>query len=157
MFAVPPNTLVLPAAPALVHPARIAAEVARDRGRWAHLLRYDPEERFAALVESTGEVEVWLLSWLPGQHTELHDHAGAAGAFTVVVGALTERAVRAGRQDPTGHAVAAGQTRVFGPDHVHQVHNLGADPAVSIHVYLPYRSVMNRYRLNPATGVAHRD
>jgi predicted metal-dependent enzyme (double-stranded beta helix superfamily) len=138
VFAVPPNTIALPAAPVAVHPGRIAAEVARDRDRWAHLLRYDPDERFAALIESTGDVEVWLLSWLPGQQTDLHDHAGSAGAFTVVSGILTERVIRGTSE--VAHPVIVGRTRVFGPNYVHHVRNDGVDPAVSIHVYRPERA-----------------
>jgi predicted metal-dependent enzyme (double-stranded beta helix superfamily) len=138
LFAVPANTVALPAAPVAVHPGRIAADVARDRDRWAHLLRYDPDERFAALVESTGDVEIWLLSWLPGQHTDLHHHAGSAGAFTVVSGVLTERVIRGATE--VEHPVIVGRTRVFGPSYVHHVRNDGVDPAVSIHVYRPERA-----------------
>lgn len=140
MFAVPPNTVALPDAPAAAHPARIAAMVARDRSRWAHLLRYDPAERFSALVESSEHFEIWLLSWLPGQSTDLHDHDGAAGAFTVVNGELTERVVKPGRPDVL-HTVAVGQSRVFGARYAHQVRNDGIDPAVTIHVYRPHRAM----------------
>ncbi len=152
MFAVPANTVVLPQARAAVHPARIAAEFARDRDRWSHLLRYDPDERFATLVESTGDVEVWLLSWLPGQHTDLHDHAGSAGAFTLVDGVLSERVIR--ETTEIEHLVGVGRTRVFGPRHVHQVRNAGADPAVSIHVYRPERAGMTSYRFDRTSGLA---
>ena len=34
--------------------------------------------------------EAWLLTWLPGQGTDWHDHGGSAGAFVVVQGALVE-------------------------------------------------------------------
>ncbi|HEX3589516.1 MAG TPA: cysteine dioxygenase family protein [Pseudonocardiaceae bacterium] len=138
MFAVPANTVALPAAAG--HPARTAIDVARDRDRWTPLLRYDPDERFAALVAATPEAEVWLLSWLPGQHTDVHDHAGAEGAFTVVSGVLMETVSRVGGS--TEHLVAEGSTRVFGPGYVHRVRNLGPDPAVSIHVYRPRRPPM---------------
>lgn len=136
MFAVPDNTLVLPAAPA-TSPARIAIEVARDRARWTPQLRYDPDSRYATLIDATPAVEIWLLSWLPGQHTELHDHAGSTGAFTVVSGVLTETVARAAGS--TEHLVTVGRTRVFGPRYTHRVRNLGDDPAVSIHVYTPNR------------------
>ncbi|GGS51943.1 cysteine dioxygenase [Actinokineospora fastidiosa] len=129
MFAVPPNTVALGGTPAAAHPVLIARQVAADRARWAHLLRYDPDERFAALVERTLDQEVWLLSWLPGQATDLHDHGWASGALTVVTGTLTERV------GGVEHALAAGQSRVFGPGYAHQVRNDSADPAVSIHVY----------------------
>jgi predicted metal-dependent enzyme (double-stranded beta helix superfamily) len=136
VFAVPANTVLSPAAPA-TSPARIAIEVARDRARWAPLLRYDPDDRFAALVHADDGMEIWLLSWLPGQHTEVHDHAGSTGAFTVVSGVLTETVVRAAHE--TEHLVTSGRTRVFGPSYTHLVRNLGDDPAVSIHVYSPHR------------------
>ena len=85
-------------------------EVARNRDRWSHLLRYDPDERYAALVEAHDDAEIWLLSWLPGQHTGRHDHAGAAGAFTVVSGALMETVFRPSGE--TEHLVTVGRTRV---------------------------------------------
>jgi quercetin dioxygenase-like cupin family protein len=140
MFAVPPNTIALPDVLSAAHPARIATMVANDRSRWAHLLRYDPTDRFSALVESSQDFEIWLLSWLPGQSTDLHDHDGAAGAFTVVNGELTERVVKPGRRDAV-HTVAVGQSRVFGPQYTHQVGNDGIDPAVTIHVYRPRRGM----------------
>lgn len=140
MFAVPPNTIALPDVLSAAHPARVAAMVARDRSRWAHLLRYDPAERFSALIESSQHFEIWLLSWLPGQATDLHDHDGAAGAFTVVQGELTERVVKSGQQD-VEHTVRVGQSRVFGPRYAHQVRNDGIDPAVTIHVYRPHRAM----------------
>ena len=140
MFAVPPNTVALPDLPAAAHPARVATDVARDRSRWAHLLRYDPAERFSVLVESTEHFEIWLLSWLPGQSSDLHDHDGAEGAFTVVNGELTERVRKPGQPDAE-LTVSAGQTRVFGARYAHQVRNDGIDPAVTIHVYRPHRAM----------------
>jgi predicted metal-dependent enzyme (double-stranded beta helix superfamily) len=154
VFAVPANTVALTTVPTTVHPARIAADLARARHRWAHLLRYDPAERYSALIESTGEVEIWLLSWLPGQHTDLHDHAGSAGAFTVVSGVLTERVIRTDSLIEVEHPVTVGRTRVFGPGYVHQVRNAGTDPAVSIHVYRPERAGMTPYHFDPRTGLS---
>lgn len=155
MFAVPENTLARPADRAIAHPARIAREFAAARHTWAHLLRYDPEQRWFGLLERTEEHEAWLLSWLPGQYTDLHDHGGAAGAFTVVSGVLSERAVKtdaAGRASQALHTLTAGQSRVFGPGYAHQVHNHGPDPAVSIHVYRPERA-MTPYTFDPVTGL----
>lgn len=137
MFAVPPNTVLPSAGAATRHPVRIAMDLAAHRDSWRHLLRYDPEQRYSALIEATGEYEAWLLSWLPGQHTDVHDHGGATGAFTVVSGTLTERVIRGEHTDE--HEVGIGQSRVFGPRYVHQVRNAGADPAVSVHVYRPER------------------
>jgi predicted metal-dependent enzyme (double-stranded beta helix superfamily) len=155
VFAVPPNTLARPANRALAHPVRIAREFAAVRHTWTHLLRYDPEQRWAGLLERTEEHEAWLLSWLPGQHTELHDHGGATGAFTVVSGKLTERAIQTRGPTPVQalHSVVAGQSRVFGPNYVHQVHNDSPDPAISIHVYRPARARMTLYTTDPVHGL----
>nr|WP_179537353.1 cysteine dioxygenase family protein [Actinopolyspora biskrensis] len=144
MFAVPPNTVANASDLARAHPVRIARETAYTRRSWAHLVRYDRERRWAVLLRRTADYEVWILSWLPGQHTELHDHGGADGAFTVVSGVLNERAVRSdsGHHPAEAlHTLVAGQSRVFGPNYAHQVHNEGPDPAISIHVYRPWRAV----------------
>jgi predicted metal-dependent enzyme (double-stranded beta helix superfamily) len=134
----------------------IAREFAADRSRWSGRLRYRPGQRWSGLLEMTDDHEVWLLSWLPGQCTALHDHGGATGAFTVVFGALTERVVGTAEGGGTvemRHPLAAGQSRVFGPHYVHQVSNEGSDPAVSVHVYRPSRVAMTSYRLDPSLGL----
>ena len=134
MFAVPPNTVALGGTPAGAHPVLIAQQFAADRARWANLLRYDPDERFASLVERTLDQEIWLMSWLPGQSTDTHDHGWTSGAFTVVSGALVERTTVPGAS-AVERRLVAGQSRVFGPGYAHRVRNVSADPAVSIHVY----------------------
>ena len=155
MFAVPDNTLVVAENPALRHPVRVALEFAADRDRWRHLPRYDPDERFSALVDSDERQEVWLLAWLPGQHTDLHDHDFSTGAFTVVGGGLTETVTRRapdGRVVTERHPLVAGQSRVFGPGYVHEVRNESPDPAVSIHVYRDGGREIRPYHLDASGG-----
>jgi quercetin dioxygenase-like cupin family protein len=137
MFAVPANTIASASVAPTVHPALIARAFANDRARWARFLRYDPDERFATLVESSDGQEIWLMSWLPGQQTDHHDHGDATGAFTVVSGVLTEHVLHRG----TTLSLSAGQSRVFGPGYGHHVRNLGPDPAVSVHVYRSARTM----------------
>jgi quercetin dioxygenase-like cupin family protein len=137
MFAVPANTIASESVAPTVHPALIARAYAADRSRWAHLLRYDPDERFATLVEQTDEQEIWLMSWLPGQETDRHDHGAATGAFTIVSGVLTEHVLHRGDT----LSLEPGQSRVFGPGYAHQVRNEGPDPAVSLHVYRAVRTM----------------
>lgn len=99
----------------------------------------DPEARWHVRVHADDVVDVWLISWLPSQGTQLHDHGGSAGAFTVVRGELTEAVWEPGRDGAAGHlhdeARAAGSTTTFGTGHVHDVRNLGSEPAVSVHAY----------------------
>ena len=79
---------------------------------------------------------MWLLSWLPGQGTPPHDHGGAAGAFTVLVGELAET-----YRYPSGpirnqlHTRAAGLG--FGAGRAHLVQNLGPAKAASVHASSP--------------------
>lgn len=167
MFAVPANTIARPEAAAHsassvpatntppAHPVRVALRFAAERERWRHLLRYDPDQRFAVLVESDPTQEVWLLSWLPGQRAGLHDHGSATGAFTVVNGVLTETVARradSGRPLESMHTLEPGQSRVFGPGYVHEVANTGSDPAVSLHVYRAGGRDMRPYHLDPVDG-----
>ena len=144
--------------------ATLAAALSLRVDLWAPLVEYRTDSRWTHLIEpgahephldpslhgELADVQVWLLSWLPGQGTDLHDHGGSAGAFAVAAGALTERVVagRAG-QAPHQHTadLGAGRVRPFGPHHVHQVVNTLHEPAVSVHVYRPRLSVMNTYRV----------
>lgn len=149
MFAVPENTVVLAAEAGLRHPVRVALEFAARRERWRDLLRYDPDERFSTRIAVAAGEEVWLMGWLPGQQTDLHDHARSTGAFTVVSGGLVETVARGTATQL--NVLSAGQSRVFGPGYVHQVRNDGPDPAISIHVYRSGRA-MRPYHFDPVSG-----
>jgi predicted metal-dependent enzyme (double-stranded beta helix superfamily) len=127
--------------------AQIALRVADHPGQWLSLVRYDPARRWYQRLARDEEHEIWLLSWLPGQHTGLHDHGPSAGAFAVARGFLCELAAPGGQLEPSGRALAPGAVRSFGPAYVHEVRNESAWPAVSIHAYSPPLSSMRRYRV----------
>jgi len=123
----------------------VARRHAADPAAWPVTPRFDPVERWYAQIATTDAYEVWLLTWLPGQHTDLHDHGGAAGGFTVVSGTLTEETVHRGTLRPM--ALPPGAGRRFGPRYVHRVANTGTVPAVSVHCYAPALTSMTRYDL----------
>ncbi|WP_425586323.1 cysteine dioxygenase [Streptomyces sannanensis] len=83
--------------------------------------------------------EVWLLSWVPGQGSGLHDHGRSSGVLTVLEGELTERTERGTR------TLNAGSQRVFAPGYVHEVLNDTLEPAVSLHIYYPGLTQMPMY------------
>ncbi|GAA0707737.1 cysteine dioxygenase [Dactylosporangium roseum] len=124
----------------------IARRSAAAPDDWPFAPRFDPRERWYGRLATVGDHEVWLLTWLPGQGTDLHDHGGSAGAFTVVSGEIVEQTVRGGELVGTG--MPAGRGRRFGPHHVHRVVNAGIRPAVTVHVYGPALRAMTRYRLH---------
>ncbi|HYP44882.1 MAG TPA: cysteine dioxygenase family protein [Propionibacteriaceae bacterium] len=131
--------------------AQIASTLAADTKRWQPLVNYDPVSRYYARLAVETEYEAWLLTWLPGQGTDWHDHGGSAGAFRVLAGTLTERHATIRRDgvvsaQPGQRALSAGALRPFGSRHVHRVTNDGLTPAVSLHVYAPALTEMNTYR-----------
>lgn len=48
------------------------------------------EGRWSTRLHTDDDLDVWLISWVPGYTTELHDHAGSLGALTVLSGSLNE-------------------------------------------------------------------
>ncbi len=127
----------------------VAREYASCPEKWPAAPRFHDEERWYARTETPAGHEVWLVTWLPGQSTELHDHGESAGAFTVVSGELTEETVTGRETTPRvlTSRLTASDGRSFGPWYVHRVVNNGVHPAVSVHVYSPALRVMNRYQI----------
>ncbi|MEY9949272.1 cysteine dioxygenase family protein [Kitasatospora sp. GAS1066B] len=123
--------------------ARLVREIAADRDRWAPLVRYDALTRWYARLETGPGYEVWLLSWLPGQSSGLHDHGDSSGVLTVVQGELVERALTPGGE--TTRTLRPGGRRVFSPGYLHEVVNATLEPAVSIHLYSPGLTEMTQY------------
>jgi predicted metal-dependent enzyme (double-stranded beta helix superfamily) len=121
-----------------------AALASRPR-LWRRLVRHDPETRWYERLLLTDAVEVWLIGWVAGQSTSVHDHGGAAGALTVVEGALDEeefdpelRLLRRGLH-------RAGASAGFAPAHVHRIFNQSPANATSLHAYSPPGQQMREY------------
>jgi Cysteine dioxygenase type I len=129
-------------------------------GRCEHLL---PEggiptnERWFTRIRGDDELDIWLISWVPGQPTELHDHGGSLGALTVLSGALNEfrwdgRQLRRRRLD-------AGDQAGFPLGWVHDVvwaprpavaasiSKTPVQPTLSVHAYSPPLTAMSYYEV----------
>ncbi|MEW2520365.1 cysteine dioxygenase [Actinacidiphila alni] len=126
--------------------AGLARSIAADRARWAPQVRYDATSRWYARLRTGPGYEVWLLSWLPGQSSGLHDHGPSSGVLTVLQGSLRERSrtgagvgpgAGAGTGGEISRTLAEGAQRAFAPGYVHEVVNDALEPAVSLHVYFP--------------------
>jgi predicted metal-dependent enzyme (double-stranded beta helix superfamily) len=134
-------------------PTQFLTQLAEQRRLWEPLIEFDPRSRHYMRLAAEPDVEAWLLTWLPGQGTEWHDHGGSAGAFLTVRGALTERYAMVHRDGPPRirpelRTVGAGMLRPFGSKHVHRVTNEGPEPAVSLHAYAPALLEMNEYAVD---------
>lgn len=139
----------------------LARQLADRADLWRPHVRFARDNRWSVRVAVTDDYEAWLLTWLPGQSTGLHDHGGSAGAFAVVEGALEESTLapayspRVPRPAALVHrTLSTGRVRAFGPDYVHDVTNTGRVPAVSLHVYAPALETMHRFVLDDA-GTPH--
>jgi len=120
---------------------------------WRSIVRFTTHERWFRRLALTDDYEIWLLSWLPGQRTGFHDHGDAAGAFAVAAGDLRESLASPGRTAVRVRTAAAGSVTRFGRRHVHDVANVSAGRAVSVHAYSPPLTAMRRYELT-AAGLA---
>lgn len=114
----------------------LARDVAADRARWEPRVRFGTAgRRWWTRLHGDDCVDVWLLTWLPGHTTDLHDHGDSSAAFVVVRGELEE--VRADRPDAalSSSRLAAGSAAWVAPGVIHDVRAHGDVPAVSIHAY----------------------
>src|SRR5450755_4026959 len=136
------------------HLRQLAGGLAAQPAAWNHLVRFNAEKRWYHRLELADDYEIWLLSWLPGQHTGFHDHGEAVGAFGVARGRLSERTVPAGRSHAGSRSVSAGTVRSFGSEHVHDVQHTWAEPAVSVHAYSPPPTAMRKLE-RTADGLVH--
>ncbi|WP_049578916.1 cysteine dioxygenase [Streptomyces sp. SBT349] len=123
--------------------AGLAATLASDRACWEPLVRFDATSRWYHRLRTGPGYEVWMLSWVPGQGSERHDHGPSSGVYTVLEGALTENAVGRGER-----VLTPGSFRAFAPGYIHEVVNASLEPAVSLHVYFPGLTEM---RMHPRT------
>jgi len=125
----------------------VAAEIVSGRYPF---VRYDESERWHQRLYRDRRVDLWLIGWLPAQGTQLHDHGGSAGAFTVLTGELAEAVHAAGPGRLVERTRRPGDSVGFGPHYVHDVRNLGDAPAVSVHAYSAPLTNMTFYDLDPA-------
>jgi hypothetical protein len=128
----------------------IARQNAGDPSSWPVAPRFNPSERWYHRLRVADDHEVWLLTWLPGQGTDLHDHGGSAGAFHVYAGTLTEDTVTTPGDSPpriVARDLGEGAGRRFGARHIHRITNRSNRPAISIHAYGPALTTMTRYRV----------
>ncbi len=128
--------------------ALVVRRIASQPRLWRPKIAFT-QDGYGTRLPAPAGADVWLLTWLPSQGTDLHDHGEAAAAFAVVEGALTE--VRA--DDVLGvwsTTLQAPAVRVVEPGTVHDVRNDLSRPAVSIHAYAPQLQRMTYYDVDDA-------
>jgi predicted metal-dependent enzyme (double-stranded beta helix superfamily) len=145
-------------------PARTLGSAGIDRFSPAQLLRaarlfasdpelpslvdHQPGERRWVELDSSPYLQIWLLAWPVGTDTGWHDHGQSAGAFLTVRGTLGEQTLHGHRR--VDRTLIAGEGRSFGPNHIHNVTNVGLEAALSVHLYTPRLTSTTRYAVTPA-------
>ncbi|MEY8014905.1 MULTISPECIES: cysteine dioxygenase [Mycobacterium] len=141
--------------PDLLHATDRAADDVLS-GRCDHLLPTGgiPESRrWFTRIHGDDELDVWLIGWVPGHATELHDHGGSLGALTVLSGALDE--FRWDGERLRRRRLEAGDQAGFPLGWVHDVvwaggGDGGVRPALSVHAYSPPLTAMSYYEVTDA-------
>ena len=130
-------------------------------GRYNHVVPaggVPTEDRWFVRLHGDDEVDVWLISWVPGHRTELHDHGGSLGAATLLSGSLDEfrwdgerlrcRRLKAG--DQAGFPLGWVHDVLWAPSGPRaSVTSLSApqEPSLSVHAYSPPLTVMSYYEV----------
>jgi hypothetical protein len=147
MFAVSPPSVGRARQLSLTELRALVERYAEDVRAGRYAAEFRTEDRWHARIHQDDDVDVWLISWTTEQGTELHDHGGSSGAFTVVDGVLKEYVW----SDVDGRGLLVNNLReerdvvAFGPDYVHDVRNHREHPAVSVHAYSPPIHLMRYY------------
>lgn len=159
--------------PDLLHATDQAADDVLS-GRCDHLLPAGgiPEsQRWFTRIHGDDELDVWLISWVPGHATELHDHGGSLGALTVVSGSLTEfrwdgsrlRRRRLDAGDQAGFPLGWVHDVVWAPRPVPRPLPGSAPtvaapvmPTLSVHAYSPPLSAMSYYEVTDRNRLRRR-
>src|SRR5271156_5392565 len=136
------------------------------RGNYDHVVPpggVPTDDRWFARLHGDDDVDVWLISWVPGHRTELHDHGGSLGALTLLSGSLDEfrwdgerlrcKRLEAGDQAgfplgwvhdvvwaPTGPGPSATSPAVTSLSETQ-------GPSLSVHAYSPPLTVMSYYEV----------
>lgn len=106
------------------------------------------DARWFTRLYADDELDVWLISWVPGRTTELHDHGGSPGALTVLSGALHE--YRWDGVQLRRRRLDAGDQAAFPLGWVHDVvgaPTVASATTLSVHAYSPPLTAMSYYEV----------
>ena len=99
------------------------------------LVDSDNEESQWVELDSSPNLQIWLLTWPAGTQNGWHDHGECAGAFQVVSGTLLEQTSSGHRRE--FRTLVAGEGRSFEQNHIHHLGNVRKGTALSVHFYTP--------------------
>lgn len=133
----------------------LVQELAGRTDLWEPLVVCDREHRRYRLLREDDRLDVWVLSWMPGQATGYHDHGESNVALTTLRGAVIERQVRVGTASIERQLVP-GAIRSGPAGYIHAVSHDSGAPAVTLHAYSPPLLAVGQYRAGPDGALQRR-
>jgi hypothetical protein len=123
---------------------RIVREIAGRGDLWRPLVIIDHSRRRYELLYEDDWIDIWVLSWMPGQRTGFHDHDRSGVGLCCAEGCLDEgQLVLGARAEPV--RMTPGVSRNGPGGYIHSVAHVDGAPAVSIHAYSPPLLVVGQY------------
>jgi predicted metal-dependent enzyme (double-stranded beta helix superfamily) len=112
---------------------------------WQPLVVVDSDRRRYELLYEDERVDIWVLSWMPGQKTGFHDHDLSRVGLACVRGELDEASLAIGSEARTVR-MTPGVSRSGPGGYIHAVVHRAGEPAVSVHAYSPPLYRVGQYR-----------
>jgi len=126
----------------------LVARLAASSELWTPLVVSDRSRRRYRLMFEDARLDVWVLSWMPGQATGYHDHAASNVALMALQGSVLERRLRAG-EPSIEQRLLPGVLRKGPAGYIHSVAHAAGEPAVTLHAYSPPLVEVGQYRAGP--------
>lgn len=101
---------------------------------WIKHINFDALNYKRNLIMQTDFYEMYLLCWLPGQRTKMHDHPGNGCMFKILHGELNERIYDHNFDMVRSYTHELGST-VGMLDRIHCMENKSTEYAASLHIY----------------------
>lgn len=128
--------------------AKLVEAVGDDPTIWEPLIVVDPDRRRYRLAYEDDRLDLWVLSWMPGQATGLHDHGISSVALTAIQGEVMEQHLVIGEQ-PRERILSPGAVHTGPAGYIHAVRHHDGEPALTIHAYSPPLGQVGQYRARP--------
>jgi predicted metal-dependent enzyme (double-stranded beta helix superfamily) len=115
---------------------------------WKPLVVRDRARRRYRLMLDDDRLDIWVLSWMPGQSTGYHDHGSSNVALAAVQGCVLERQIRVGGAS-LERELRPGVVQPGPAGYIHSVAHRAGAPAVTLHAYSPPLVQVGQYRAGP--------
>lgn len=124
---------------------RLIEDIAARLDLWPPLVISDRRRRRYRLLYEDSHLDIWVLSWMPGQKTGFHDHGDSSVALTTLQGAVLEQQLRLGTSN-IERELAPGRFQHGPAGYIHSVTHTTGEPAVTLHAYSPPLTSVGQYR-----------